>query len=94
MLITIFKDAGTSEGLFVLLVVHQGSKQVGLHPTDHAAWRALVEYVDGFSQDGSGTEETRAGRFFVDQDFFIIAEADATERERYLHSSTVRLEEQ
>lgn len=91
---TIFKDAGTSKGLFVLLVVHQGSKQVGLHLTEQAAWRALVEYVDGFSQDGSDIEETRVGRFFVDQDCFIMAEADATEVERYLHSFAMRLQEQ
>jgi hypothetical protein len=36
MLMTIVEDAGISEGLFVLLVVHQGSKQVGLHPTEQA----------------------------------------------------------
>lgn len=91
---TIFKDAGTSEALFILLVVHHGSKQVGLHPTEQEAWRALVEYVDGCSQDGSGSEKMRVDRFFVDQDFFVIAEADSTELERYLHSTAARLEKQ
>lgn len=83
---TISNDACASQGLFVLVVVHRGIKRVDLYQTDQAAWRALVEYVDSFPQDGLGTEEARVIRFFVDKDFFVIAEADATELEIYLRS--------
>lgn len=83
---TISNDACASQGLFVLLVVHRGIERVDIHQTEQAAWRALVNYVDSFPQDGSGTEEARMNRFFVDKDFFVITEADAAELEIYLRS--------